>query len=142
MSEKIKLNKTEPAAIKAMLGLEEYAAATTISPVHKELVKVRASQINGCVFCLDMHIKEAKKMGEDEQRLHMLQVWRQSDLFSQEEKIILDLTETITLIHKGRIPDKLYEKAKVVFGEQYLAQLIMTIVTINAWNRIAISTRL
>ncbi|MEJ8843692.1 carboxymuconolactone decarboxylase family protein [Lacibacter sp. H375] len=142
MSEKIKLNKAEPAAIKAMLSLEEYVAATTVSLVHKELIKVRASQINGCAFCLDMHIKEAKKIGEDEQRLHMLAVGRDSDLFSGEEKVILALTEIITLIHKKRIPAKLLARAKELFGENYLAQLIMTIITINAWNRIAISTDL
>ncbi|WP_407527796.1 carboxymuconolactone decarboxylase family protein [Lacibacter sp. MH-610] len=142
MNERINLNETEPAALKAMLTLEKYVTETPVSAIHKELIRIRVSQLNGCSFCLDMHIKEAKKIGEDEQRLHMLAVWRVSDLFSGEEKVILALTERMTLIHQERIPAKLLTKAKELFGEKYLAQLIMTIVTINAWNRIAITTDL
>ena len=142
MSERIKLNETDPAALKAMLTLEKYVTDIPVSAIHKELIRIRASQMNGCSFCLDMHIKEAKKIGESEQRLHMLAVWRESDLFSGEEKVILALTEIITLIHQERKPLQLLAKAKELFGEKYLAQLIMTIVTINTWNRIAITTDL
>lgn len=142
MNERLKLSEAAPQAIKAMLGLEGYVTKTSVSPLHKELIRIRASQINGCAFCLDMHVKEALLIGESEQRIFMLPVWKESTLFTSEEKIILALTEEITLIHEGRVLDSTYQKARKVFTEQYLAELIMTIVTINAWNRVAITTLL
>jgi AhpD family alkylhydroperoxidase len=115
---------------------------TALDPTHKELIKIRASQINGCAYCLDMHTKDAVKSGETTQRIFLLNAWKETHLFTREEKIILALTEAITLIHQQGVPDSLYREAESVLGASYLAQVIMAVVTINAWNRIAISTNL
>lgn len=130
----------EPNAYKAMRALEDYLNTSSLQPLHKELIKIRASQINGCAFCLDMHTKDALKLGETPQRIFLLDAWRETSLFTKEEKIILGLTEKITLIHQNGVDDDLYQKAIAAFGENYVAQIIMAIVTINGWNRIAIST--
>ncbi|MBK0403906.1 carboxymuconolactone decarboxylase family protein [Adhaeribacter sp. BT258] len=142
MSKRINIQEVEPKAYKAMLGLEGYLATTDISRTHKELIKIRASQINGCAFCIDMHTKDALKNGETNQRIFLLNAWKETDLYSEEEKIILAATEEITLIHKEGLSEKTYQKVIETFGENYVAQLIMFVVTINAWNRIAISTHL
>jgi len=137
---RIDLLSIEPNAYKAMFGLESYLQNTSLQKSHYELIKIRASQINGCAFCLDMHTKDAIKIGETQQRIFLLNAWRETSLFTDEEKTLLDLTEKITLIHQGGVSDELYEKALNTFGENYLAQIIMAIVAINGWNRIAIST--
>ncbi|WP_113663812.1 carboxymuconolactone decarboxylase family protein [Pedobacter nanyangensis] len=137
---RIDLLSLEPNAYKAMFGLETYLQNTSLQKSHYELIKIRASQINGCAFCLDMHTKDALKIGETQQRIFLLNAWRETSLFTQEEKILLELTEKITLIQQGGISDELYEKAVNTFGENYLAQIIMATVAINGWNRIAIST--
>lgn len=137
---RIDLLSLEPNAYKAMFGLESYLQNTSLQKSHYELIKIRASQINGCAFCLDMHTKDALKIGETQQRLFLLNAWRETSLFTEEEKTLLDLTEKITLIHQGGVSDELYEKAVNTFGENYLAQIIMAVVAINGWNRIAIST--
>lgn len=137
---RIDLLSLEPNAYKAMFGLESYLQNTSLQKSHYELIKIRASQINGCAFCLDMHTKDALKIGETQQRIFLLNAWRETSLFTDEEKTLLELTEKITLIHQGGVNDELYEKAVNTFGENYLAQIIMAIVAINGWNRIAIST--
>ncbi|RWU04380.1 carboxymuconolactone decarboxylase family protein [Pedobacter chitinilyticus] len=137
---RIDLLSLEPNAYKAMFGLESYLQNTSLQKSHYELIKIRASQMNGCAFCLDMHTKDAIKIGETQQRIFLLNAWRETSLFTEEEKTLLDLTEKITLIHQGGVSDELYEKAVNTFGEHYLAQIIMAIVAINGWNRIAIST--
>lgn len=137
---RIDLLSLEPNAYKAMFALESYLQSSTLNKSHKELIKIRASQINGCAFCLDMHTKDAIKLGETPQRIFLLNAWRETDLFSAEEKIILGLTEQITLINNGGVSDDLYTKAIATFGENYVAQIIMACVAINGWNRIAIST--
>jgi len=142
MENRINIEKTEPAAIKAMYGLEGYLATTSITKTHKELVKIRASQINGCAFCINMHTKDARKNGETEQRIYLLNAWRETTLFTEEEKAVLALTEEITLISKGGVSTETYQKAITLFSENYVAQLIMLAVTINAWNRIAVTTQL
>lgn len=139
---RLDLSSLEPNAYKAMYGLENYLAASSLQKSHKELIKIRASQINGCAFCLDMHTKDAIKLGETPQRIFLLNAWRETDLFSAEEKIILGLTEQITLISQGGVDNDLYQKAVDSFGENYVAQIIMACVAINGWNRIAISTNL
>lgn len=139
---RLDISKLEPNAYKAMYGIENYLLTTELSKSHKELIKIRASQINGCAFCLDMHTKDAIKLGETPQRIFLLNAWRETDLFSAEEKIILGLTEALTLISKGGVSDELYTKAISTFGENYVAQLIMAAVAINGWNRIAISTNM
>ncbi len=142
MDTRINIQEIQPQAYKAMFGLEGYLKTTQLDSTHQELIKIRASQINGCAFCLDMHTKDALKAGETTQRIFLLNAWKETQLFTREEKIILALTEAVTLIHQGGIPDALYREAESVLGTTYLAQVIMAVVTINAWNRIAISTHL
>eukprot|EP01034_Spumella_vulgaris_P016953 gene16953-21617_t len=141
MKPRINIQKLEPAAYHALLGFEKYLAASSLQPRHKELIKIRASQINGCAFCLDMHTRDARKQGETEQRIYTLPAWRDTDFFTPEEQAILALTEEVTLI-SGHVSDATYEKAAEVLDEHYLAQVIMAIIAINAWNRVAISTKL
>ncbi|MCX4745623.1 carboxymuconolactone decarboxylase family protein [Kitasatospora sp. NBC_01287] len=107
-----------------------------------ELVRIRASQINGCSYCLDMHAKDARHAGETEQRIYALSAWQETPFYSERERAALELTEAITLIHDGRVPDEVYEPAAKVFGEEQLAQLIWVIIVINAYNRVAITPRL
>ncbi len=140
MEKRINITEIEPEATKAMYGLESYLSKSTLSHTHRELIKIRASQINGCAYCIDMHTKDALKMGETIQRIVLLDAWREvNDLYTKEEHIILNLTEAVTLIHLGGIPADLYKEASEIFNENYLAQIIMAIATINSWNRIAIS---
>ena len=142
MEKRVNINETEPQAFKAMYALEGYLATAQLSKTHKELIKIRASQINGCAFCIDMHSKDARKYGETEQRIYLLNAWRETTLFTAEERVILALTEEITLISKGGLSEETYEKAISLFDENYVAQLIMATATINAWNRIAIATHM
>lgn len=139
--ERINIGTVEPAAYQAMLALEKYLHSSSLEPLHKELIKIRASQINGCAFCINMHTKDARKLGETEQRIYLLNAWREVDnLYDEKERAILALTEEITLISKG-VSEETYQKAAGLFDEHYLAQIIIAITTINAWNRISISTR-
>jgi AhpD family alkylhydroperoxidase len=142
MEKRINIDETEPQAYKAMYALEGYLASSQLSKSHKELIKIRTSQINGCAFCIDMHTKDALKNGETQQRIFLLSAWREANIFSEEEKVILALTEEITLIHHNGLSDGTYQKVLDLFGKNYLAQMIMAVVTINAWNRIAVSTHL
>jgi AhpD family alkylhydroperoxidase len=133
--------KTEPNAYKAMLAFSKYVDSTELTGIHKELIKIRASQINGCAHCLNMHTRDARKIGETEQRIYLLNAWRETTLFSEEEQTILALTEEITLI-SNHVSDATYSKAVEVLGELYTSQVIMTAIIINSWNRIAIATNL
>lgn len=132
----------QPQAYKAMYALEQYLMTTGLTKTFKELIKLRASQINGCAFCLDMHSKDALKEGETIQRIVLLDGWRETSLYTPEERIILALTEAVTLIHQGGISSELYKEAEALLGQELVAQTIIAITTINAWNRIAISTHL
>ena len=140
MKQRIDIIATQPEAYKAMSALESYLKNSGLSPIHKELIKIRASQINGCAFCINMHTADARKAGETEQRIYLLNAWRETDLFTEEEKAILALTEEVTLI-QNHVSDATYERAAALFDETYLSQIIMAIVTINAWNRLAITGR-
>ena len=142
MEKRININEVEPQAYKAMYALEGYLATSQLSKTHKELIKIRASQINGCAFCIDMHTKDALKNGETHQRIFLLNAWRETNLFSEEEKLILAITEEITLIHDKGLSSETYKKAEQFFDKNGIAQIIMAIVIINAWNRIAVSTHL
>ena len=142
MEKRININEVEPQAYKAMYALEGYLATSQLSETHKELIKIRASQINGCAFCIDMHTKDALKNGETHQRIFLLNAWRETNLFSEEEKLILAITEEITLIHDKGLSSETYKKAEQFFDKNGIAQIIMAIVIINAWNRIAVSTHL
>jgi AhpD family alkylhydroperoxidase len=141
MKTRINIEKVEPAGYKAILGLEKFIESTPLTRKHKDLIKIRASQINGCAFCIDMHTREARKAGETEQRIYALNAWRGTPFFSEEEQAILALTEEVTLI-SHHVADETYEEAAKVLEETYLAQVILAIITINAWNRIGIATNL
>ncbi|WP_208326868.1 carboxymuconolactone decarboxylase family protein [Flavobacterium sp. 270] len=136
---RIVIPKAAPEAYQAMLGLEKYIASTSLDPVHKELIKIRASQVNGCAYCINMHTADARKLGVTEQRIYLLSAWRESDVYTEEEKAIFALTEEITLISQ-HVSEETYENAAKFFDEKYLAEIIMMIITINAWNRIGIAT--
>ena len=131
-----------PKAYQAMLGLETALQGFSLTHIQKELIKIRASQINACAFCLDMHTKDALKYGETPQRIFVLNAWRETDLFSPSEKALLAMTEEVTLISRQGLSENTYNEARHFFSEQEIAEIIMAIVTINAWNRIAVSTHL
>lgn len=141
MSKRVNIKETEPNAYEAMYALENYLKTINLTPIQKALIKIRASQINGCAFCINMHTNEALKAGEKQQRIFLLNAWRETNLFSREEKALLAMTEEITLIHQQGLTEDTYRKAREVFDESFIAQVIMTVVTINAWNRIAVSTQ-
>ena len=142
MSNRIKINHIEqPAAYKAMLAMESYIESTGLTARHKDLIKIRASQINGCTYCIDMHTRDARKAGETEQRIYGLTSWRETPFFDEQERAVLALTEEVTLI-SGKVSDETYTNAAALFDKNYLAQLIMAIITINAWNRIGVATKL
>ncbi|MBO6200929.1 MAG: carboxymuconolactone decarboxylase family protein [Chryseobacterium sp.] len=143
MDKRININTTEPHAYKAMLGLEAYLANTEISKTLKELIKIRASQINNCAYCLAMHTKDAIKYGESAERLFILSAWHEAEShFTEEERVALKMTEEVTQVSQHGLSDETYQKALKFFSEKQVAEIIMAIVTINAWNRIAISTQL
>jgi len=142
MENRIKIDKTEPNAYQAMLGLEGYINATDLAQDLKHIIKIRSSQINGCAFCIQMHTDEARKQGETDQRMHAIAAWKESPLFSELERMVLAVTEEITLISKRGLSKETYNKALDVLGENRLAQCIMQVVTINAWNRIALATNM
>lgn len=142
MKTRVNINETEPEAIKAMYALVGYLGTTQLSKTNMELIKIRASQINGCAFCINMHTKEALENGETNQRIFLLNAWREAGLFTEEEKVILLMTEEITLIHNKGLSNETYRKAIHYFDKNYISQIIMAIVTINAWNRIAVATEL
>lgn len=142
MGKRVSIHETEPQAYKAMYALEGYLATSQLSKTHKELIKIRASQINGCAYCIDMHTKDALKNGETIQRIFLLSAWRETSLFTEEEKAVLAITEEVTLIHNQGLSDKTYQKAEAVLDKNYIAQTIMAVATINVWNRIAISTQM
>lgn len=138
---RLKINTAEPAGYRAMIALEKYIESTGLTTRHKDLIKIRASQINGCAFCVDMHTADARKAGETERRIYNISVWHESPFFDEQERAILALTEEVTLI-TGRVSDETYKKAAELFDEKYLSQVIMAIITINAWNRIGVTTEL
>lgn len=141
MKDHVNMQEINPKAYKAMYALEGFLAECSLSKTNKELIKIRASQINGCAFCLDMHIKDALKYGENPQRIHTLSAWRETSFFTEEEKALLAFTEEVTLIPSG-ISASTHKGISAFFTEIQITEIIMAIVTINAWNRIAISTHL
>lgn len=141
MKTRMKMIEIVPDAYKAMYGLEKYINSTELNKVHKHLIKIRASQINGCAFCINMHTEDARKDGETEKRIYALNAWWDTNYFTPEEKALLALTEEVTKIN-GRVSDETYETAVNLLGEKYTAEAIMAIVAINGWNRISITTHL
>lgn len=143
MRKRINIHKTEPQAYEVMLGLETYLASTDLSKTLKGLIKIRASQINSCAYCIDMHTKEALKYGETQQRIFVLSAWKEARyLYTDEEQTVLAMAEEITLIHQSGLSEETYQKATEFFTENQIAQIIMVIITINSWNRIVVSTHL
>lgn len=130
-----------PGAFKAMLGLETYVRGSGLEHSLLELVKTRVSQINGCAHCLDMHTKDARAAGETEQRLYLLDAWREAPFYTERERAALAWTEAVTLVADGHVPDDVYEIARKHFSEPELVELTLVIAAINAWNRFAISFR-
>jgi AhpD family alkylhydroperoxidase len=133
------MGKVQPAAYRAMNELDKYVNASGIDKLHREMIKIRASQINGCAYCVDQHTGDARKLGETEQRIYLMSVWREAkNVFNEEEQLLLAMTEEITLIHRHGLSDELYEQAINRWGEEKTAQVLMAIITINAWNRIGV----
>lgn len=141
MSNRIKINQAAPEAFKAMLAFDHYAENTSLTTKHKDLIKIRTSQVNGCAYCIDMHTRDARKAGETEQRIYALSVWRDTPFFDEQERAILALTEEVTLI-ADHVSDETYDNAAALFDKEYLAQVIMAIIVMNAWNRIGIATKM
>ena len=131
----------DPQSLQAMAQLEKYTRHTGLDKMLLELIKIRASQINGCAFCLDMHTQDARILGEQEQRIYCLSAWRDAPFYTDAERAVLELTEAVTKISECGVSDELYQRVRqYVDGRQYV-QLIMVINTINAWNRLSIATR-
>jgi AhpD family alkylhydroperoxidase len=141
MSNRIDLHKEAPKGFQVMLSFNAYLTGSELNRSHRELIKIRASQINGCAYCLDMHTKDARKLGETEQRIYALSAWRDTPFFTAEERAILALTEEITLITQG-VSDVTYQNAVQVLGESYTALVMLAAIEINAWNRIGIATHM
>lgn len=142
MSERLNFYKASPAGTKLMIDMEKYLGECGLEASLLHLVKMRASQINGCAYCLDMHSHDARKIGETEQRLYVLDAWRETPLFSARERAALAWTEALTLISHTHAPDDVYAEAKAQFSDAEFASLTLLIGTINTWNRIAIGTRM
>src|SRR5690606_3504563 len=141
MENRINIQALEPKAYKGMFALENFLQQSQLSKTHYYLILIHASQINGCAFCINMHTNDALLQGETPKRIFLLRAWKETELFSEEERAILAMTEEITLIHKTGLSDQTYQSAKIYFDDHYIAQIIMAVVTINAWNRISISTK-
>ncbi|RIX50989.1 carboxymuconolactone decarboxylase family protein [Paenibacillus nanensis] len=140
MKTRMSLFNELPGGYEAMSGLEKFVRSSSLEHSLIELVKIRASQINGCAFCINMHTVDARKAGETEQRIYALNAWRETPYFSERERAALALTESVTLIAGSHVPDSVYDEAARHFDNKQLSELIMAIVTINGWNRIAIAT--
>jgi AhpD family alkylhydroperoxidase len=138
---RIDVEAVAPEAKRAISALDAYVARSGLEPALLELVRLRASQINGCAYCVDMHSKDARARGETEQRLYGLSVWRETPYYTNRERAALAWTEAVTLVHDGHVPDDVYSEARAEFGEEELIALTVAVIAINAWNRLAISVR-
>jgi AhpD family alkylhydroperoxidase len=141
MESRIAFAKVAPGAYRAMLGLEEYLHQSGLEQSLIDLVKLRASQVNGCAYCIDMHWKDLRALGESEQRLYGLDAWEESPYYSDRERAALAWTEAVTNLRDGHVRDEVYENVRKHFSEKELADLTFAVAAINAWNRLAISAR-
>jgi len=141
MSPRLEYAKVAPGGRDAMLGLEQYVHGAGLEPALLELVKIRASQINGCAYCLDMHTKDARARGETEQRLYAVAAWHEAPFFTDRERAALAWTEAVTRVSETHVPDDVYKAARRHFGEKELVDLTLAIVAINGWNRLAVAFR-
>ena len=141
MQQRIDYKQAAPGAFKAMLGLETYVRGSGLDHSLLELVKTRVSQINGCAYCLDMHSRDARRAGETEQRLHVLAAWREASLYTERERVALALAEAVTQLSTHEVTDEIYAEARKHFDEKACVDLILAIITINGWNRLAVTLR-
>ncbi len=141
MQPRLNYYKLSPGIVQAMRGLEQAVRETGLEPSLLELVRLRASQINGCAYCVDMHTKDARAAGETEQRLYALSVWRETPFYTERERAALEWTETVTLISQTHVPDDVYQRVRQVFSEKELVDLTGAIIAINGWNRLAVTFR-
>jgi AhpD family alkylhydroperoxidase len=141
MEQRLDFTKIGQDAAKAMYGLEMYLAKCGLEKPLLHLLKFRVSQINGCAYCLDMHSKDLRAGGETEQRLYLLDAWRESPFYTKRERAALAWAEAVTLVHEGHVPDEVFEEARAEFSEEELVNLTMAVVTINSWNRLCIAFR-
>lgn len=141
MKERIDYQKFAHEALHSLLAIERYLAGSGIDPKLLHLIKLRASQINGCAFCIDMHSKDARAAGETEQRLYELNAWRETPFYSQRERAALEWTEALTLISQTHAPDDVFERISAHFSEKEIVDLTYAIANINTWNRLAIAVR-
>lgn len=141
MEARINVLAVAPGLIKAMGGLETYLGSCGLEHELLDLVKLRASQINGCAYCIDMHWKDLRAAGASEQRLYGLDAWEESPYYSERERAALEWTEAVTRVSEGHVPDEVYERVRQHLSEKELADLTLAVAAINAWNRLAISLR-
>lgn len=141
MQERLDYAKVAPEAMKAMLAINHYANNSGLEKSLLELIKIRASQLNGCAYCIDMHTKDARSIGETEQRIYGLSAWRETPFYTDRERAALEWTETVTLISQHHVSDELYEQVRQQFSEAEVVALTVAIITINGWNRLAIPFR-
>ncbi|MCL9683847.1 carboxymuconolactone decarboxylase family protein [Legionella maioricensis] len=141
MTSRINYYKTAPEAVNLMLGLERYINNSGLEKSLLNLVKIRASQINGCGYCVDIHTTEARKAGESERRLYAVAVWRETPFFTERERAALAWTEAVTLLPATQAPDEVYQEVLHYFSEKETVDLTMAIITINSWNRLAVGFR-
>lgn len=142
MENRVNISKAEPNAYKAMLEMEKYAQSLDLPILLKEMIKIRSSQLNGCAYCLDMHTEEALAAGENARRIFALSAWKESHLFTPAEKLVLQLTEEVTLVSEKGIGADTQEMLRAFYSEKEIAQIIMQVIVINSWNRIAIAGNL
>ncbi|MEK6506966.1 carboxymuconolactone decarboxylase family protein [Myroides sp. C4067] len=140
MKKRIDLSNVVSSGYKRIIALDSFVQNSDLNKTHLELIKIRASQINGCAYCLNLHTRDAMNQGETAQRIFLLNAWRETELFTEEERTILAMTEEITLISERGLTEETYEMATKLFNEEYIGFIIMAIITINAWNRVAVST--
>lgn len=141
MEPRLDVSKIAPQAYHAMLAVENYVRKCGLEGRLLELVRMRASQLNGCAYCIDMHSKDARAQGESEQRLYALSAWRETPFFSEQERAALAWTESVTLIGQDHVPDEIFEEVRKQFRDEELVNLTMAVVAINGWNRLAITFR-
>lgn len=141
MEPRIPLTKYSPEALRALYALERHIKASGLPESMIHLIKMRVSQINGCAYCLDMHSKDARAIGETEQRLYGLDAWQEAPYYTPKERAALEWAESLTLVAQTHVPDEVYERARKEFSEQELVDLSYAVAAINVWNRLAISTR-
>lgn len=141
MKQRMDYGKASPGAMRAMRGMQSYIDECSLEPLLLELVKTRASQLNGCAYCVDMHTLDARAMGETEQRLYALPVWRESPFYTERERAALEWTEALTLLSESHVPDEVYEAVREHFDDKELADLTLAVVLINGWNRFGVAFR-